>query len=86
MLQMADDGKPKTFNDFTTISIKKRRLSSATVSKRLDELITVKALEEVVTRSKMGRRIIAHKTTEKGRRLIGLGKEFQEALAVSKAK
>ncbi|HII10194.1 MAG: hypothetical protein ABSE71_04150 [Candidatus Micrarchaeaceae archaeon] len=86
ILQMSDSDGPRSFNDFTKISIKKRRLSSATVSKRLDELIAVKAIEEVVGRSKTGRRIIAYRATEKGKRVIELARELQEALTVQKAK
>jgi DNA-binding HxlR family transcriptional regulator len=86
MLQMATNREPRSFNDFTRISIKNKRLSSATVSKRLDELIAAKVMEETVTRSKTGRRIIAYKTTEKGRRVIEIAKELQEALTAPKAK
>ena len=56
MLQFASTG-PRSFSDFTTLSIGNRKLSSATVSKRLDELIAVKAIEQVVHKSKAGRRI-----------------------------
>jgi DNA-binding HxlR family transcriptional regulator len=84
MLQMADSDVPRSFNDFTKISISKRRLSSATVSKRLDELIAIKGIEEVISRSKTGRRIIAYRTTEKGKRVIELARKLQEALTVSK--
>lgn len=85
ILQMAD-GQPKSFNDFTKISIKERRLSYATVSKRLDELITLKVIEEMVTRAKTGRRMIAYRTTEKGKRVIELGKELLNAIAVPRDK
>jgi DNA-binding MarR family transcriptional regulator len=86
ILQMADGNAPKSFNDFTTISIGKRKLSSATVSKRLDKLIAVKAMEEVISRSKTGRRVIAYRTTEKGKRAIKLARELQEIFAVSNAR
>lgn len=86
MLQMANGNEPKSFNDFTRISIKNKKLSSATVSKRLDELIAVGAMEETITRSKTGRRIIAYKTTEKGKRVVELAKELKEALTVSRSK
>jgi DNA-binding HxlR family transcriptional regulator len=86
MLQMADSHEPKSFNDFTKITIRKKRLSSATVSKRLDELLSAKVMEEVVSRSKTGRRIVAYKTTEKGKRVIELAKELQEALSTPKTK
>jgi len=86
ILEMANSNEARHFNDFTKISIKKKRLSSATVSKRLDELIAVNVLEEVVSRSKTGRRIVAYKTTEKGKRVIRLATELQEALSVPKAK
>ncbi len=81
MLRLANSDGPKSFNDFTKITIRNRRLSSATVSKRLDDLIGIRLMEEVVTRSKVGRRIIAYKTTEKGKKVIELLKELEEALA-----
>jgi len=83
---MADSNEPKSFNDFTKISIRKRKLSSATVSKRLDQLIEVNVVEEVVSRSKTGRRTIAYKTTEKGKRVIELARELQAAVTITKAK
>jgi DNA-binding HxlR family transcriptional regulator len=85
ILQMADTNGPKSFNDFTKISIKGRRLSSATVSKRLDELTAVKVIEEVIKRSKTGRRTIAYRATEKGKRVIKQARELQEAVYTSKA-
>ncbi len=85
MLELAHSYGPKSFNDFTKITIKNKRLSSATVSKRLDELIAAKAIEEVVTRSRTGRRIIAYRTTEKGKKVIDLAKELENALAVPKS-
>ena len=86
VMQMADGNEPKSFNDFTKITIRKKRISSATVSKRLDELLAAKIIEEVVKKSKTGRRIIAYRTTEKGKRVLELSKELQEAVAVSKAR
>jgi DNA-binding HxlR family transcriptional regulator len=86
MLELADGKEPKSFNDFTRISINHKRLSSATVSKRLDELLAVDAMEEVVVRSKSGRRVIAYKTTEKGRRVIELARELKEALTLRRSK
>jgi len=83
MLQFASDS-PKSFSDFTTISIGNRRLSSATVSKRLNELIAVKAIDQVVHKSKAGRRIIAYKTTEKGKRILSLSKELETIFLNSK--
>jgi hypothetical protein len=68
ILQMADVHGPKTFNDFTRISINNKRLSSAPVSKRLRELIAVDTIEEVITRSKSGRRTVGYKTTQKGKK------------------
>jgi DNA-binding HxlR family transcriptional regulator len=85
ILQMAEGNGPKSFNDFTKIPIKKRRLSAATVSKRLDELIKTKTIEEVITRSKTGRRVIAYKTTEKGKRVIEHAIKLEEALNSSKS-
>ncbi|MGA3021086.1 MAG: hypothetical protein ABSD68_04010 [Candidatus Micrarchaeales archaeon] len=77
---MAEGSGPKSFNDLTKIPIKKKRLSSTTVSKRLDELVKAKAIEEVITRSKTGRRIIAYKTTEKGKKVIEHAMRLEEAL------
>jgi DNA-binding HxlR family transcriptional regulator len=86
ILQMAGGNEPKSFSDFTKIQVGKSRLSSATVSNRLDRLIAVKVVEEVVTRSKAGRRIIAYRATEKGKRAVELAKELQELFATPKSK
>ncbi len=80
MLEMANGHEPGSFKDFTRIVIRNKHLSSATVSKRLDDLIRIRLIEEVVTRSRAGRRIIAYRTTEKGKRAIELVKELEEAL------
>jgi len=74
------NGSPKTFSDFTRINIGKRRLSSATVSKRLKELVAARILEEVVVKSKTGRRVIAYRSTDRGRKVYGLAREFEKAL------
>jgi len=71
---------PKSFRDFTDISINKRKLSSATVSKILKELVAIKVLEEVVIRSKTGRRIIGYRTTERGKQILELAEELNKAL------
>ncbi len=84
MLQAANEDAPKSFNDFTKIVVKGRRLSSATVSKRLEELISVRGMEEIITRSKTGRRVIAYKTTNHGRKILSLTKELTDALSVQK--
>ncbi len=86
MLQMADGQEPKSFNDFTKISIMKKRLSSATVSKRIGMLLDFNVIEEVVTRSRTGRRIIAYKTTEKGKKVIKLSREIDGLLRTPKSK
>ncbi len=75
---------PRSFNDFTQISIKKKKLSSATVSKILKELVAIKVLEEIVIRSKTGRRIIGYKTTERGQRILELADELNKAMRESK--
>jgi DNA-binding HxlR family transcriptional regulator len=85
ILEMADSNRLMSFNDFTKISRKNKKLSSATVAKRLDELIAARVMEEVVTKSKTGRRVIAYKTTEKGKKVIELAKELQVAVAASKS-
>ena len=79
ILEMAKGKEPKSFNDFTRIEINKKGLSSATVAKRLDRLITMRVLEEVVERSKTGRRVIAYKLTDKGKRVAELAEELEEA-------
>ena len=83
---MDDSGGPKHFNDFTRISIKNKRLSSATVSKRLDELTEIKAIEEVVSKSKTGRRIISYRATDKGKRILGLAGELNKAIGTPKGR
>ena len=69
MLKLAAGSAPKSFSDFTKISINKKRLSSATVSKQIGELLAVGTIKEVITKSATGRRIISYQTTEKGKGL-----------------
>lgn len=76
ILQLSDGHAPKRFNDFTRILIRTKKLSSATVSKRLNELLLAGAIEEVIIKSGTGRRIIAYKATEKGRRAIKMAEEL----------
>jgi len=75
---------PKSFKEFTGISIGKRKLSSATVSKILKELVTIRVLEEVVIRSKTGRRVIGYRTIERGKKILELAEELNRALKESK--
>lgn len=80
ILQMANDKEPKSFKDFAKISIDGKKLSSSTISKRLRALTAAMATEEVIIKSKCGRRVIAHRTTEKGKRVIELSKGLDALL------
>jgi len=82
ILQLADGNEPKYFNDFTKISIKRKKLSSATVSRRIDELLGIKVIEEVISRSKSRRRIIAYRATSNGKKVIKLANELETALTL----
>jgi len=86
ILQMADGNETRSFNDFTKVPIGRKRLSSATVSKRLDELTAINAVDEVISRSKTGRRIISYRTTGKGKRILELAGELQKAVGNLKGK
>jgi len=44
------------------------------------------AIEEIITKSKTGRRVIAYKTTVRGNNIIKLGKELADALSPPKSK
>lgn len=79
IISLANNSSPKSFKDFTGILIGRKRLSSATVSKRLKDLVAIRALEEVVIRSKAGRRIIGYCATERGRRILEIAKELEQA-------
>jgi predicted transcriptional regulator len=81
MLQSTSNKVAQSFSDLTKISINNKRLSTATVSKRLNELISVKAMEGVITKSKKGRRTISYKTTEKGKGMIEPAKKLEKALS-----
>lgn len=82
MMTLADSG-PASFADFTGISIGRKRLSSATVSKRLKNMLAMKILEEVILRSKSGRRIIAYRTTTRGKRILALIEELRASMRES---
>lgn len=79
ILHMANGSEPRHFEDFTEISIT-RKLSSATIAKRLNELVEAKALDELVSRARSGRRIIAYRTTEKGKKVLDLAKKLQDTV------
>jgi DNA-binding HxlR family transcriptional regulator len=80
ILQAANGAEPKSFNDFTKILVNKKRLSSAKISKRLDKLVYIRAIEQVIVKSKTGRRIIAYRTTEKGKKVVRLSTEIEKVL------
>ena len=84
IIKMADDHVPKSFKDFSSITIKKKKLSTATISKRLNELVAIKVLDEVPMRSETGRRIIGYRTTERGRKILELAKELEAAIGHSR--
>ena len=79
MMAMADS-RPASFADFTGISIGRKRLSSATVSKRLKNMVAMKILEEVILLSKNGRRIIAYRTTQRGKKILALIEELRVSM------
>lgn len=83
ILQMADSSEPRNFDDFTKITIT-RKLSSATVAKRLQELVRARALEEVVTQSKTGRRTVGYRTTDKGKKVIEMARELEVAITMTR--
>lgn len=82
MMALADES-PVSFADFARISIGRKKLSSATVSKRLKEMLTMKILQEVVLRSKSGRRIIGYRTTDRGKKILSLIEELRQTLRES---
>jgi DNA-binding HxlR family transcriptional regulator len=74
------DSAPACFADFVKISIGDKRLSSATVSKRLKEMLVMKILDEVVLQSKTGRRIVGYKTTQRGKKILELIEELRQSM------
>lgn len=81
MIKASNNHSPISFKTFTEITIKKKRLSSATVSKRLNELVAIKVIEEVPTRSEKGRRITGYRITERGKKILELAKELEDAMS-----
>jgi len=79
MVELASE-EPKTFTEFTQIEIDGKNLSSATVSKRLEELVAVDVLEEVVTRSETGRRTVGYTTTERGETVLQMSEQLEAEL------
>lgn len=60
------------------IVVGKKRLSSATVAKRIDELLKAGTIEEVIVKSRSGRRVVAYRATLKGKRAIKLAEKLLE--------
>lgn len=79
MMAMADI-EPASFADFTGISIGSKKLSSATVSKRLKNMLAMQIFEEVILHSKNGRRIIAYRTTARGKKILALIEELRVSM------
>ncbi len=75
MLELADAG-PRGFEEFTQIKIGGKKLSSATVSKRLKELVALKILGETVVHSASGRKIVGYQTTARGKKILELAREI----------
>jgi DNA-binding HxlR family transcriptional regulator len=76
ILQMIDNHSSKRFSDFILIVIKKKKLSSATVSKRISELLSAGTIEEIVVKSTTGRRIVAYRATLKGKKAIKIAEKL----------
>jgi DNA-binding HxlR family transcriptional regulator len=84
IVKLSDSPNPRAFSEFTRITINKRRLSSATVSKRLNELVAIKVLDEVPMRSEKGRRMIGYRITERGMKVLELAHELDSFISHSK--
>lgn len=76
ILQLIDNHSSKSFSDFVLIVIDKKKLSSATVSKRIDELLAAGTIQELIVKSRTGRRVVAYKATVKGKRTIKLAEKL----------
>jgi DNA-binding HxlR family transcriptional regulator len=76
ILQLIDNHSSKSFSDFILIMVKKKRLSSATVSKRIDELLAAGTIQEVIAKAPSGRRVVAYKATIKGKQAIKLAEKL----------
>ncbi|PSH00315.1 MAG: hypothetical protein BRC28_00330 [Nanohaloarchaea archaeon SW_4_43_9] len=70
----------KSFDDYTEIEIEGEKLSSATVTKRLKELVALNGLEETVIRSETGRRKVGYEITDRGRKVLKIADEFEDKL------
>lgn len=80
ILKMTKEDPPKSFSDYTEIEIDDENLSSATVNKRIKELVALEALEETVKRSDTGRRTVGYKVTERGEKIVSIAEEFEEKM------
>lgn len=76
ILQLIDNHSSKRFSDFILIVVNKKRLSSATVSKRIHELLAAGTIQEIVVNTSSGRRVVAYKATVKGKRAIKLAEKL----------
>jgi len=69
-----------SFGDYTDIEIEGENLSSATVNKRLKELVALDALEESVKRSDTGRKTVGYEITQRGQKIVRIAKEYAEKM------
>jgi len=79
MLRETKD-ETKSFDDYTEIEIEGKKLSSATVTKRLKELVALEGLEETVIRSETGRRKVGYEVTDRGRKVLKIADEFEDKI------
>lgn len=80
ILRKTDENGSGTFSEYTEIEIDGKELSSATVSKRLKELVALDALEETVVRTDSGRKTTGYELTERGEKIIRIANEFEQKL------
>lgn len=84
ILELSKDRNSKQFADFRNLKNSRtgKYFSQTTISDRLKELIEIKALQKVITRSKLDKDVVGYKITDIGMKVLETAYEFEERLKV----
>ncbi len=82
ILELAKDKQPKQFANFKDLKNSRttKYFSQTTISDRLKELVDIKALEKVITKSKLKKDVVGYKITQNGLKILETAYEFEDRL------
>ena len=82
ILELSKDNVAKQFANFKDLKNSRtgKYFSQTTISDRLKDMIEVKALEKVITKSKLQKDVVGYRITERGLKILETAYDFEEKL------